>query len=520
MTNILGTLGERAMEGRGISAETAVRFGVYTARRNDDGDVIADPKGNIVAFPFFERGAIVAEKYRAPGKRFWQRQGGRRTFWNADALDDPSLVSGAQALVITEGEIDALTAIECGFPLTVSVPDGAPAVPQGKAPEDLDAADARQESTGKFEFVWNNRERMKAIKRFILAVDNDGPGQRLAAELVRRLSAGRCLFVTYPTAPVVQVPGHDARPCKDLNEVLTKFGRDEVIRVLHEARPYPVRGLYRLSEYPDLPSLDLFKTGWWTLDDRIKLFRAGLTVVTGIPGHGKTSWVSNMLVNLAEMHGWRSAVCSPEMPVVPQYRDKLRAMWLRRPPSDRADIEAADDFLERSFCFIDASPLADLSEEVTLEWVLERATDAVLRDGIDVLVIDPWNELEHGRQRDESSSEYIGRMIRIVKRWAKRHNVAVIIVAHPTKDVQERGKGRMPTPYDIDGAAHWYNKPDHVVIVHRENEDVNETTIRIAKVRFEGTGEKGHVKLKFDHESGRFEALDFSPVPERSLGAG
>lgn len=508
ISKVLGTLGERAIEGRGLSLETAVRFGIYTARRDESGSVVPDPKGNIVAFPFFERGAVVAEKYRAPNKKFSQRPGCRRTFWNADALDDPALETGAQALVITEGEIDALTAIDCGFPLTVSVPDGAPPVPKGKSPDDLDPVDAGGESSGKFEFLWNNRDRLKRVKRFVLAVDADAPGQRLASEIVRRLGAGRCLFVTYPSASVVPVEGGESRPCKDLNEVLMRLGRDAVVRVLNEARPYPVRGLYRLSEYPDLPALEVFDTGWLSLDEHLRIFRGELMVVTGIPSHGKTSFVTHMLVNLAERYGWRSAVCSPEMPIVPQYRDKLRAMRLRRQVLDRDDATSADEFLEEYFCFIDASPLEDLSEEITLDWVLERATDAVLRDGIDALVIDPWNELEHERRRDESLPEYIGRAIRVIKRWAKRHNVAVIIIAHPTKDVQDKGKGRMPTPYDVDGAAHWYNKPDHVLIVHRENEDVNETTIRIAKVRFERTGEKGHVKLKYDRHCGRFEMLD------------
>jgi twinkle protein len=112
----LGPIGIEAFERRNISAETAVRYAIYTASRQADGSVIPDSDGNIVVFPFLERGVIANEKYRAPGKKFWQRAGGRRTFWNADALDDPALDAGNQALVITEGEIDALTAIECGFP--------------------------------------------------------------------------------------------------------------------------------------------------------------------------------------------------------------------------------------------------------------------------------------------------------------------------------------------------------------------------------------------------------------------
>jgi twinkle protein len=191
-----------------------------------------------VVFPFLERGVVVNEKYRAPGKKFWQRAVGRRTFWNSDALDDPALEAGHQALVITEGELDALTAIECGFPLSVSVPDGAPPVPEGEKPDDLGPIDQCGEHAGKLEFLWNNRDPLKRIKRFIIATDGDRPGQRLAAELVRRLSASRCLFVEYP------------RGSKDLNDVAVLHGKDAVAAILNGAKPYPVRGLYQLSDLP------------------------------------------------------------------------------------------------------------------------------------------------------------------------------------------------------------------------------------------------------------------------------
>ena len=307
---ILGPAGVEAFERRGISAELAARFQIYTASRTADGSVLADGKGNIVVFPFVEHGAVVNEKYRAPPKKFWQRQGGRQTFWNADALDDPLLESGHLALVITEGEIDALTAIACGFPLGVSVPSGAPAVADADAPDDL--APIENEASGKFEFLWNNRDRLKRIKRFILAVDNDRPGQRLAAELVRRLSAARCSFVSYP-------PG-----CKDLNDVLMKHGEAEVARVIMAAKAYPVKGLYRLSDYPEATDLAVVSTGWATLDAHLQIFAGEFMVVTGIPGHGKSTFVLNLIYNLARLHGWKAAMFSPEMPTVPHLASRLR----------------------------------------------------------------------------------------------------------------------------------------------------------------------------------------------------
>src|SRR5690606_9870368 len=87
MTNtVLGPIGQKAFEGRGIDVETVVRFGVYTGRSVTEADgtskVVPDESGNVIVFPFIEGGSVVAEKYRAPQKRFWQRAGGRKTFWN------------------------------------------------------------------------------------------------------------------------------------------------------------------------------------------------------------------------------------------------------------------------------------------------------------------------------------------------------------------------------------------------------------------------------------------------------
>lgn len=489
----LGPIGIEAFERRSISAETAARFAIYTASRNHDGEVIPDGAGNIVVFPFVEHGTVVNEKFRGPGKRFWQRQGGRRTFWNADALDDPSLETGQLSLVITEGEIDALTAIECGFPLAVSVPDGAPAVGDSENPDDLQPIG--DDASGKFEFLWNNRDRLKRIKRFIIAVDNDRPGQRLAAELVRRLSASRCLFVEYPVG------------CKDLNDVACQRGPEAVSAVLNAAKPYPVRGLYRLSDYPERGTLPVYSTGWWTLDKYLQLFPGEFMVVTGIPSHGKSTWVLNLLCNAARLHGWRTALFSPEMPTVPHLRGKLRRI---HGGSARPD---ADAFIDEYFRFIDADPTGKEDEDFDLDWIIDKATDAVLRDGIRCLVIDPWNEVEHARKRDESMTDYIGRGIRALKRFARLYDVAVIVIAHPTKDVGKDGKSRPPTLYDIEGSAHWYNKCDHGVIIDRPNAHADETSVRIAKVRFEETGEKGEIRMSFDRERQRYLTLDRSELP-------
>jgi twinkle protein len=479
----------RWLESRGIDPELAVRTGLYT----DNGALV---------FPYLEEGQEVAAKYRGPNKKFWQRAGGKKTFWNADALDDPAVHSGSLPLVITEGEMDCLSAMTSGWPLSVSVPEGAPPV----ASEPQERPDPMADATGKYEFVFNNAARLKKVKRFILATDGDGPGQRLAADLVVRLGASRCAFVTYPEG------------CKDLNDVLLQKGSEGVTAVLNEAKPYPVRGLYQFADYPPPPPRQSIGTGWATVDKHVSMFPGCFEVVTGIPGHGKTTWVMGRAVHAARKHGWRTVVFSPEMPTVPYFHDKLRriasGLPLYRLEQDRHLLRETDRFLNDHFVIVGDDPEEEIDENMTLEWVCDRIEDAVRRFGVRHAVIDPWNEVEHAKPREESMPDYIGRGIRLLKRLAKRLQIHMTVIVHPTKAVSGENP-RIPNLYDCEGSAHWFNKPDLGVIVSRDPEQPmsDETIIRIAKVRFRETGQRGDVRMRFMEDCERFDMLDPSYSP-------
>lgn len=202
---------------RKIDEETATRMRLYTVRRGRDGDLAADPNGDILAFPYLQGDKEVNTKFRGPGKKFWQRPNSRKTFFNADVLDDPSVVDGSHPLVICEGEMDALSFIQAGYPFVVSVPDGAP--PARDEHGNLisvreDDADVDKAHDDKYRYILNEWPRLKAIKgRLILATDSDEPGWRLSQEIARRVGRERCSFVRYPEG------------CKDANEVLADTAR-------------------------------------------------------------------------------------------------------------------------------------------------------------------------------------------------------------------------------------------------------------------------------------------------------
>ena len=321
---------------------------------------------------------------------------------------------------------------------------------------------------------------------------------------MRRLSASRCLFVAYPEG------------CKDINDVLMKHGPEAVTAVINAAQHYPVKGVYTLQDYPDRGQIETYLTGWQTVDVLFKVFTPSFVVVTGIPGHGKSSWTTNLAVNLAELHGWRTALFSPEMPVVPHMRDKIRRIAGRSTigAMSKQRLAQIDRWIGEYFVFIDHDA-ANEESDITLEWLLERAADAVLRHGIRVLIIDPWNEIEHAKDQRESMADYINRALRQLKKFGQRYGLSIFVIAHPTKDVGKDGKVRAPNLYDISDSSAWANKPDIGIVIDRPDHNVDETMVYVKKVRFEGTGEKGSVKMRFDRETSRYELLDFD---DKQLG--
>ncbi|NNM75040.1 AAA family ATPase [Enterovirga aerilata] len=498
------------LETRAIDLETALRMGIYSARRVEAGEPVQDARGDILVFPYFEGGQEVNAKYRAAGKRFWQRAGARKTFFNADVLDDPALEAGQYAAVITEGEMDTLAVIQAGYPFAVSVPDGAPPArdDQGNliaVPDD--ANDIVPEQDDKYRYVANNWNRLSRIKRFVLATDGDEAGQRLSLELARRLGRSRCSFITYPPEPKVADPKTgEVRPCKDLDEVLIHFGQAAVLDCITRAKPFPVRGLYRLSEFPDLPPIATLTTGFPRLNpspDRkephLTLYRGAFVVVSGLPGSGKTAWTMQLAFNMARLHGWRIVVASFEMHVAPTLRDMLQAFFIWKPRREwtSTEVRVAREFIEAHFAFIALDPRDD-ETEADVDWVLDRASDSVIRNGSDMLIVDPWNEVEHKRRPGENVADYTNSAIRKFKRFARSYDVCTMVVAHPTKAAALSAKNGDPVSlYDISDGATWANKAELGVIVHRKSPADLITEIGIKKVKFRGTGRVGEVYLNY-----------------------
>lgn len=217
-----------------------------------------------------------------------------------------------------------------------------------------------------------------------------------------------------------------------------------------------------------------------------------------IPTHN-TSFVNDVCCRVADHYDLKIAWASFEQSAQRDMRRNLTKWWNSRGEDFVFDPGGVDEWLDDHHVVISAQE----DEEVTLDWLLDAMEGAVVRHGCKIVVIDPWNEIEHKRQAGDNETDYTGRAIRTIKRFAKRFQVHVILVAHPAKLQKENGKYQIPSLYDISGSANFYNKCDVGIVVHRQSKD--DTVIKIQKVRYHGViGKPGEIAVQYNGATGRF----------------
>lgn len=427
-------------------------------------------QANTVQFNYFHNGELVNTKFRTGDKCFKLVSGAELLPYNIDAI------KGEKECIITEGEMDALSFYECGRHDVISVPNGANA--------NLDYLD---------DYIEEYFDDKEVI---YIASDTDTKGVLLKDELVRRFGAERCRILEY------------GEGCKDANEHLQKFGRDSLLSCIAAAPEIKLEGIFTVSDFEQ--SLDaLFEHGMQkgvTIGhenfDRLCSFETKrLCVVTGIPQSGKSEFIDEILERLNIRYGWRVAVFSPENAPLAYHASKLIEKFTGKKFDKQhlsfGEYKQVKEHLEQNFYFI--SP----SENFKLETILDRAKYLVRRRGIKILVIDPYNRLEN-EQRGQNETQYISEQLDKLTTFAQLNDVLIILMAHPTKPIRNKDGGiEAPTLYDISGSAHFFNKTDFGLVVHR-NRTENTVEVHVQKVKFRHLGECGTALFKYNLNNGRY----------------
>jgi twinkle protein len=236
------------------------------------------------------------------------------------------------------------------------------------------------------------------------------------------------------------------------------------------------------------------------LDNHLTFEPGRLYTVTGIPGHGKSEFLDFIIERLNAMHGMKAAYFSPENhPIalhVSKLIEKITGMKFTHEALDRDDYYEALDRVTHNFHFINP-------ESYEMDNIIDKARYLVFRKGIKILVIDPWNKIEHHIPHGMSETNYVSKMLDKIITFARQRQVIVFLVAHPRKLNKIDKKYEVPTLYDISGSANFYNKTDFGFAVYRDFQQ-KVVSVHIQKVKFKHLGSEGVIGYKYEYGSGRF----------------
>jgi twinkle protein len=465
------TLTDKAVKwftSRMISQKTLIKAKIYS-----DNEFMPQigQKCEVICFPYIYSNKLINIKFRGSNKSFKLFKDAELIFMNLDTA------LTYDKIIIVEGEIDLLSLMEIGYDNVVSVPNGGGA-------KDMPYLD--------------NYIELFKNKKIIIAVDNDIKGVELKNELIRRFGSENCQTVNF-------------MDCKDSNEVLCEKGGIELRNIIEAAKDIEVSGIIDVeNNYEDIYNLYVNglsqgnTTGILELDKLITWELSRLSVWTGVPSHGKSSILDYITTILNIKYGWKVAYFSPESYPMKYHYARIFSLLTGRQFKQNAlydnDFEPVFNYIKDNYFFIYPE------ENFKLETILEKAAYLVKTKGINILTIDPYNTLEHTRNKGENETDYVNRVLDLLDKFKKKYNCLVNLVAHPTKIKKDiTGKHELPTMYDIAGSANFYNRADYGISIYRHFDNDPRIDFNVLKVKWKHLGEGGVATFKYNYNNGRLE---------------
>jgi twinkle protein len=424
-----------------------------------------DENGNML-FPYFKNGEVVNVKHRSLDKKFFSEKNAEPVLFNRDNIK-------SDELIITEGEIDAMTFHEYGYE-AVSVPSGV---------NDL-------------RWIENEWEWLEKYSVIYLCLDMDTAGEKAVDEIVKRLGRWRCYRVALPE--------------KDINDCLMK-GRDweQIAGCIAEAKSYDLEEITRPNFFADAikeiernpEKLHGIKTGIPKLDEMLKGWREGeVTVWTGYSGAGKTTLLNCVALNIIEKAMQAVCVCSLEMPMARLLR------WLMKQkvgPLTEEKIDEIADELE-SYLF-----LVNQNNIITDKKLFEIFEFTAKKYGVKYYIVDSLMKIDLGSDGYDEL-RYQKRFMNNMTEFARKYSAHVHLVAHPRKGSADES---IPGKMDISGTVDIANLAHNVITMWRPSGEKRDKLIKnrgyildavlyLKKNREFGT--EGRIDMRFDGENRRY----------------
>lgn len=439
-------------------------------------------KQNAIVFNYFEGEVLVNKKYRGVLKQgeetkklFTQHTGGKPIFYNINSI------IGQNECYIVEGEFDVLAFYEIGIKNVISLPNGA---------NDNDD-------------FWINSERyLKDIKKFIIATDNDEKGILVREKIAQRLGRYRCVYLEFNS--------------KDANDDL-KLGK--LTKTIQNEKRFSIGGTFNSYDLLDqtlrlyneglpktiYPKSEMFKG----FNEKFSIMMGQLTVVTGIPSHGKSSFIDWYALNLVKDYDYKLSIFSPEHNPLELYNSKFSSLTIGKPfwgngrMSDKELLQYTEWSKEKIY-------YTTHEETITpdWDWLLDKFNEQMFTYGINLFIIDAWNKVL--MPKGMNGKDGIDQILTRITTFCIQHNVHIFLVAHPTKMKKDEktGKYEVPDLYSVSGSSDFRNQTHNGLCVYRDFGDENQEGCTLVfnlktKYDFQGKITSSH-KFNWNNNNRRF----------------
>lgn len=465
---------------------------------------------NCIVFNYFEGSTLVNKKYRDGNKNFAQSKGGKPIFYNINSI------AGSDRVYIVEGEFDVLAMYEAGIKNCISLPSGA---------NDND------------DYWSNSKIYLDGVKEFIIAVDNDEKGLKIREKIAHRLGKCRCKYIEWFG--------------KDANE---DWLNGKIFKSLKNIHSFPVEGTFNFDKLSqdvyDLydngfpKTMKLSKPCFSGLDKVFSTMQSQMTVVTGIPSHGKSNFLEWYVLNLIDEHEVKVSIFSPEHNPMELHMANFIQKAVGKPFFETVDgfEKVTKDDINRfgkwsnERLYLTSGGADDV---VDWEWIIEKFKAQIFSFGINVFVVDAWNKVQ--MPKGYQGKEGIDAILTKLTAFCQQHQVQLFLVAHPTKmKKNEKTKQyEVPDLYDVSGSSDFRSQTHNGFSVYRNfptEDEEGSTDFFNLKTKFSFQGDIGGVvKFRYHVPTGRYyidgckpyffdltqkgdvESIDFNPTEEQQV---
>lgn len=458
---------------RGISKEVVDYVGIR-----------CDDKG-VMEFPFYSFGDVLMMVKCRPARKVTKGDGAKcwvkKGTGSMPLLFNANRINTDLPLIITEGCIDALAVMECGYFNVVSVPLGA----------------------GNLQWIAQNLDWLDQFQDIILCGDADEAGKKMNIEAASRLGVDKCRFFKHPSYK----DNGKLRQVKDINECLFRLGKEQTCRCIEEALNAPNPRVIDFTEIKniDWSQVDGISFGIKELDKLLfKAYRGSLNLVFAKPSAGKTSFVNQIIASAIDdnrrvflytdelseemFKNWFNFTVAGRRHIQ-SFVSKEGSPYYKVSP--KAEVKINEFYKDRLYIYRD-------TESSNIESLLSCIKEEIRRKGTCVVVLDNLMTIDIESKASELEQQKM--IMKKLAKLAKDYNVVVILVAHAKKTKEELGID------DASGSFSIANLSGRMLSMERNtnlNDNSYDVMIRIIKDRF-GSKNGVRVPVRFDFPSRRF----------------